>query len=62
MKHLKKVLRMCGLIFLILLAVGGAGILGAAPSLDKNNKLFADKIEMVEENQAKKEEWEKLKS
>jgi hypothetical protein len=62
MKHLKKILRMCGLIFFILLAVSGVGIIGAAPLLNKDNELFADKIELVEENRAKKGEWEKLKS
>ena len=53
---------MCGLIFFILLAVSGVGIIGAAPLLNKDNELFADKIELVEENRAKKGEWEKLKS
>lgn len=53
---------MCGLIFFILLAVAGIGILGMAPPLNKDNKIFADKIEMVEENHAKKGELGKLKS
>ena len=53
---------MCGLILFLLLAVGGISILGVAPSLNKDNKLFADKIEMAEENSTEKEEWLKLKS
>jgi hypothetical protein len=65
MKHLKKIARVCGLIIFLILAVAGIGIIGIAPALNKDNKLFADegsKIEMVEENIAEVTREEKLKA
>jgi hypothetical protein len=65
MKYLKKIARMCGLIIFLILAVAGIGIIGMAPSLNKDNKLFADegsKIEMVEENITEVTMEEKLKA
>jgi len=49
MKRLKKILRMCSLILFMLLAAAGIGILGVAPTLTKDRKLFAD-IEVRSEN------------
>jgi hypothetical protein len=53
MKHLKKIIRMCGLVLFLILAVAGIGVLGMAPTLTKDNKLFADiesVMEIKEEN------------
>ena len=63
MKYLKRILRACGLILFLVLAVAGMSISGVAVALNKDRKLFADegsKIEMVEENQAEISEKEKL--
>ena len=49
MKRLRKILRMCSLILFMLLAATGIGILGIAPTLTKDRKLFAD-IEVRLEN------------
>lgn len=49
MKRFKKTLRMCSLILFMLLAAAGIGILGVAPTLTKDRKLFAD-IELRSEN------------
>lgn len=49
MKRFKKILRMCSLILFMLLAAVGIGILGVAPTLTKDRKLFAD-IEVRSEN------------
>jgi|GEM_PF-1964032 len=52
MKHLKRILRVCGLILFLVLAIVGMSISGIAVALNKDRKLFADeesKIEMVEE-------------
>ena len=49
MKRLRKILRMCSLILFMLLAATGIGILGIAPTLTKDRKLFAD-IEVRSEN------------
>ena len=49
MKRLKRILRVCSLILFMLLAVGGIGIFGVAPTLTKDRKLFAD-IEAKAEN------------
>lgn len=49
MKRFKKILRMCSLILFMLLAAAGIGILGVAPTLTKDRKLFAD-IEVRSEN------------
>ena len=51
MKHLKKIIRICGLILFMTLAVGGIGIFGVAPTLTKDRKLFADKGSHVEVNE-----------
>ena len=48
MKQLKRILRISALILFMLLAAGGIGIFGVAPTLTKNRKLFAD-IEAVSE-------------
>ncbi len=50
MKHLKKILRLSGLVMLIVLASVGIGITGAAPVLSKNKETFPVeiKIELVE--------------
>ena len=42
MKRLKKIMRMCALILFMLLAATGIGLLGIAPTLTKDRKLFAD--------------------
>jgi hypothetical protein len=43
MKKIKKLMRLCGIILFMILAVTGIGILGVAPTLTKDRKLFADK-------------------
>ncbi|MFS2186828.1 hypothetical protein ACCC92_09130 [Mucilaginibacter sp. Mucisp84] len=51
MKRLKKFIRLCGLILFMALATAGIGILGVAPILTKDRKLFVDmhpKTELVE--------------
>jgi len=65
MKRLKKIVRVCGLILFMMLAVAGMGIFGISPTLNKDRKLFADegsKIEIVEENTSEISDKEKLKS
>lgn len=52
MKRLKRAIRVCALILFMLLALGGIGILGVAPVLTKDRKLFAD-IEAKAENTEK---------
>ena len=53
MKHLKRILRLCALILFMLLAVAGIGIFGAAPTLTKDRKLFADIEVRAEKNEEK---------
>lgn len=48
MKKIKKLIRFCGLILFMILAVAGIGILGVAPTLTKDRKLFADKHSKTE--------------
>jgi hypothetical protein len=52
-KHLKKIIRMCGLVLFLVLAVAGIGILGMAPTLTKDNKLFADQEYVVKKKEEK---------
>lgn len=52
MKYLKKVLRLCALFIFMILALAGIGILGIAPTLTKDSKLFAD-IELFDEHKEK---------
>jgi hypothetical protein len=64
MKHIKKMLRVCALIFFLLLTITGMGIFGIAPPLYKDRKLFAcveSKAETAEENTDEVFEDEKLK-
>jgi hypothetical protein len=64
MKRLKRILRVCALIFFMLLAATGMSILGVAPTLSRDGKLFAgneSKIEMAEENAAEISEPEEMK-
>jgi hypothetical protein len=62
MKKIKKLIRLCGLILFMVLAVAGIGILGVAPTLTKDRKLFTDKhskteiIEKTETDQEKPDE------
>lgn len=62
MKKIKKFIRLCGLILFMILAVTGIGILGVAPTLTKDRKLFVDKhpkteiTEKVEADQEKPDE------
>ena len=53
MKRFKRVLRVCSLVLFMLLAATGIGILGVAPILTKDRKLFAD-IELRIENEGNK--------
>ena len=53
MKRFKRVLRVCYLVSFMLLAATGIGILGVAPTLTKDRKLFAD-IELRIENEGNK--------
>ena len=51
MKRIKKFIRLCGLILFMALTTAGIGILGVAPTLTKDRKLFVDihpKTELVE--------------
>ncbi|WP_121810347.1 hypothetical protein [Mucilaginibacter kameinonensis] len=52
MKKIKKLIRLCGLIVFMILAVAGIGILGVAPTLTKDRKLFADEYSktIIKEN------------
>jgi len=51
MKYLKKVVRLCALVLFMTLAVAGIGILGVAPILSKDRKLFADIESVTEQNE-----------
>ena len=53
MKRFKRILRVCSLVLFMLLAATGIGILGVAPILTKDRKLFAD-IELRIENEGNK--------
>jgi hypothetical protein len=53
MKRFKRVLRMCYLISFMLLAATGIGILGVAPTLTKDRKLFADIELRIEDDKNK---------
>ena len=53
MKRFKKILRLCSLILFMLLAATGIGILGVAPILPKDRKLFPG-IELRIENDENK--------
>ncbi|WP_413667657.1 hypothetical protein ACEN9X_24665 [Mucilaginibacter sp. Mucisp86] len=58
MKKIKRLMRLCGLIMFMILAVAGIGILGVAPTLTKDRKLFADKhpaTEMAKKSEADQE-------
>ncbi|MEO3406850.1 hypothetical protein AAFN85_23240 [Mucilaginibacter sp. CAU 1740] len=48
MKKLKKLIRLCGLVVFIILAVAGIGIFGVAPTLTKDRKLFVDEQSKTE--------------
>ena len=63
MRRFKKILRMCSLILFMLLAAAGIGLLGVAPTLTKDRKLFADievKSENIEEKNANSSSKEQL--
>ncbi|MBS1528047.1 MAG: hypothetical protein JST19_20540 [Bacteroidetes bacterium] len=47
MKRFKRILRICALVLFMLLAATGITILGVAPPLKRDRKLFAD-VEMVQ--------------
>lgn len=51
MKQLKKVVRLCALTLFMVLAVAGIGILGIAPTLTKDRKLFADTESVTEQSE-----------
>lgn len=53
MKRFKRILRVCYLVVFMLLAATGIGLLGVAPTLTKDRKLFAD-IELRIENDEQK--------
>lgn len=44
MKRFQRLIRVCALIFFMLLSVCGIGIFGVAPILTKDKKLFADMV------------------
>lgn len=54
MKRFKKILRVCSLVLFMLLAATGIGILGVAPTLTKDRKLFADIELRIENDEHKK--------
>ena len=56
MKKLKKLIRLCGLVVFMILAVAGIGILGVAPTLTKDRKLFADEQSKTEITDKKKDD------
>ncbi len=49
MKRFKRILRLCALMLFMLLAATGISILGCAPTLTRDRKLFAD-IEVTTKN------------
>lgn len=56
MKKLKKLIRLCGLVVFMILAVAGIGIFGVAPTLTKDRKLFADEQSKTEITDKKKDD------
>ena len=56
MKHFKKILRLCSLILFMLLAATGIGILGVAPVLTKDRKLFPGIELRIEDDENKNAE------
>lgn len=56
MKKLKKLIRLCGLVLFMILAVVGIGIFGVAPTLTKDRKLFADEQSKTEITDNKKKD------
>jgi hypothetical protein len=52
MKRFKKLLRLCGLVFFLLLAAGGMSLTGIAPVPPKNRRMINTEtvIEMEEDN------------
>jgi hypothetical protein len=65
MRKLKKILRLCSLVLFMTLAVTGIGILGVAPTLTKDRKLFPDitiNVENPESDNTNKPQDELLKS
>ena len=58
MKKLKKLIRLCGLVVFMILAVAGIGILGVAPTLTKDRKLFADEQSKTEVTDRKKDDMQ----
>ena len=56
MKKLKKLIRLCGLVVFMILAVAGIGIFGVAPTLTKDRKLFADEQSKTEITDRRKED------
>ncbi len=54
MKRFKKILRVCSLVLFMLLAAAGIGLLGVAPTLTKDRKLFADIELRIENDEHKK--------
>ncbi|WP_139235625.1 hypothetical protein [Mucilaginibacter polytrichastri] len=64
MKNFKKLIRLCGLISYMMLAVAGIALGGVATALGKNNRLFIDnevKIELVEQKEETDNGYEQLK-
>lgn len=59
MKKIKKLIRLCGLILFMILAVAGIGILGVAPTLTKDRKLFADAHSKTEITEKKDNDQDK---
>lgn len=53
MKRFKKILRVCSLVLFMLLSAAGIGLLGVAPTLTKDRKLFAH-IELRIKNNERK--------
>ena len=56
MKRFKKILRLCSLILFMLLAATGIGILGVAPVLTKDRKLFPGIELRIEDDENKNAE------
>ncbi|HVS91682.1 MAG TPA: hypothetical protein VHE59_06600 [Mucilaginibacter sp.] len=55
MKRFKKILRICALILFMLLAVTGMAVIGVAPPLKRDRKLFVD-AEMLQTEHAGKDQ------
>lgn len=55
MKRLKKILRLCGLVLFLLLAIGGVSLTGAAPTPPKNRNIINTETVIKKEDEDEEE-------